>query len=114
MDATRADAAGIAHKARQESAREIEVRIKAALEDIDAKVDQARLRIRSAVEAARAELDATAVEAAQEMVEKLTGLKVDRRDAAKAVADELAATPRTDQPGARPVERPAPNAAVGG
>jgi F-type H+-transporting ATPase subunit b len=106
MDESRADAARIAQAARQESAREAEVRIKAALDEIDAKVDQARLRIRSAVEGARAELEATAVEAAQEMVEKLTGLKIDRRDAANAVAQELAAIDRIDQPRARPVEQP--------
>jgi F-type H+-transporting ATPase subunit b len=41
------------------------------------------------VTAARAEIEAVAAEATQEMVARLTGIKVDRKDAASAVKAEL-------------------------
>ena len=89
MDSARLDAARVAQEAKQASARETEARIKDALAEIDAKVEAARLRIRSSVEAARAEMEAVAAEAAQQMVEQLTGIKIDKKDASKAVGDEL-------------------------
>ena len=64
-------------------------KFKAALDEIDAKVEHARLRIRTAVDAARTELEAVAVEVAQEMVGQLTGLRIDRKDAERALAAEL-------------------------
>jgi len=93
-DAARADAARIAQQARQESAREAEVRIKQALDEIDANVDRARARIRASVQAARAEIEAVAAEAAQQMVEQLIGVKIDSRDAAKAVSAEFESAAR--------------------
>src|SRR4051812_29284883 len=53
MDKARFAASQIAHEAKQASAREGELRLKAALEEIDRKVEQSRLRIREAVGAAR-------------------------------------------------------------
>src|SRR5690349_10302086 len=82
MDQAKLDATRIAQEAKRESARETEAKVKDALDEIDAKVEHARLRIRTAVEAARAELEVVAVEASQQMVEQLTGLKIDRKDAA--------------------------------
>jgi F-type H+-transporting ATPase subunit b len=88
-DAARAEAARLAQQAQQESAREAEVRIKKALDEIDANVDRARARIRASVEASRAEIEAVAAEAAQQMVEQLIGVKIDSKDAAKAVSAEF-------------------------
>lgn len=91
MDKARLEAMHVAEEARRQSARETETRVRKAVSAIDDKVDQARLRIRSAVDAARAELEAVAAEATQQMIVQLTGLKVDRKDAAEALAAELAA-----------------------
>jgi F-type H+-transporting ATPase subunit b len=89
LDNARIEAAQIAQQAKQASARETETQVKAALDEIDAKVERARLRIRAAVQAARVQMDVVAAEAAEQMVEKLTGLKIDRKDAAQAVAVEF-------------------------
>jgi len=78
-----------AHEAKSESGRETEARIKAAVDEIDSRVEAARQRIRDAAAAARAELEAVAADAAQQMVEQLTGIKVESQDAAKAVEAEL-------------------------
>jgi len=91
MDAAKQQAAHVAQEAKQASARESEARLQEALGEIDARIEQGRLRIRAAVQAARAELETVAAEAAQEIVEQLTGLKVDRKDAENAVAEELSA-----------------------
>jgi F-type H+-transporting ATPase subunit b len=89
MDMARIDASRIAQEAKQESARETEARVKAALSKIDERVEQARVRIWTSVQAARVEVEAVAAEAAQQMVEQLVGIKVDPDDAAQAVAAEL-------------------------
>ena len=78
MDASRAEAAALTREARAESARETEAKVKAAAEKIAAKVAKAEAKIRAAADAARAEVEKVAVEATQEMVAKLTGIKVDR------------------------------------
>jgi F-type H+-transporting ATPase subunit b len=85
MDAARADAARIAQDAKQESAKTTEAKVRAASEKIAAKVAQAEARIRAAADAARGEVEAVAVEAAQDMVARLTGIKVPREQAAAAV-----------------------------
>ncbi len=95
VDAARTEAARVAQEARQASARESEARVKAALERIDEKADLASQRIRDAVAAARAEIEAAAVEAAQQIVEQLTGIKVDKKEAAEAVAAEFPLLSRT-------------------
>jgi F-type H+-transporting ATPase subunit b len=89
MDSARADAAKIANDAKQASAQEAESRVRAAAEKIDAKVDAAEAKIRQAVDSARGEIEAVAAQAAQEMVVRLTGLKVDEKQAAEAVKAEL-------------------------
>ena len=89
MDASRAEAARIAQEAKQASARETEAKVKAAGDKIDLKVDSAQAKIRDAVKSARAEIEAVAAEATQEMVARLTGLKIDRKDAAGAVKAAL-------------------------
>ena len=89
MDAARGEAARIAQDAKQESGRETESKVKAAADKIALKVESAEAKIREAVEAARAEVEGVAVEAAQEMVSRLTGLQVDKQAAAEAVKAEL-------------------------
>jgi len=53
------------------------------------KVAKAEAKIRAAADAARSEVEAVAVEVAQEMIAKLTGIKVDRDEASAAVKAEF-------------------------
>src|SRR5215217_2628986 len=78
MDAARAEAARLAHEAKQASAR-----------DTEAKVESAQQRIREAFGSARSEIEAVAADATQEMVARLTGIQVDSNEAANAVKAEL-------------------------
>ena len=71
MDAARAEAARLAQEAKQESARDTEA------------------KIREALGAARGELEAVVGDAARHMVERLTGIGVDAKQAAAAVKAEL-------------------------
>jgi F-type H+-transporting ATPase subunit b len=89
MDEARIEASRIAQEAKQASARETEARVRAAIDQIDARIDQSRQRIRDAVAAARVAMEVVAAEAAQEMVEQLTGIRVDKEEAAQAVKTEL-------------------------
>jgi F-type H+-transporting ATPase subunit b len=89
MDAARAEAARLAQEAKQESGRDTEARVKAAGDKINLKIESAQNSIRDAVTSARSEIEALAAEATQEMVERLTGVKVARDEAAAAVKAEL-------------------------
>jgi F-type H+-transporting ATPase subunit b len=89
MDVARAEAARVAQGAKNQSARDTEARVKKAADKINLKVESAERKIRDAVIAARAEIEAVAAEATQEMVARLTGIKVDKKDAADAVKAEL-------------------------
>jgi F-type H+-transporting ATPase subunit b len=89
MDESRAEAAKLTREARQRSALETEAKVRAASEQIAKKVSAAEAEIRAAAEAARAEVEKAAVEAAQELVVRLIGAKVDRSQAAAAVKAEL-------------------------
>jgi F-type H+-transporting ATPase subunit b len=89
MDAARSEAARVAQEAKQASARETEAKVGAAADQINLKVESAEARIRDAVSSARAEIAAVAAEATQEMVARLTGIQVDRDEAARAVKAEL-------------------------
>jgi F-type H+-transporting ATPase subunit b len=89
MDAARADAARLAQEAKQDSARETEAKVKAAADKINAKVNKAEAKVRAAAAAARAEIEAVAAEATQEMVGRLTGIRVDGQIAAAAVKAEM-------------------------
>lgn len=89
MDAARVEAAKLAQEARQESARQTEARVKKAADKINLKVEAAEARIREALQSARAEIETVAADAAQDMVGRLTGIKVDKQDAAAAVKAEL-------------------------
>jgi F-type H+-transporting ATPase subunit b len=87
--AARAEAARIASEAKQASARDTEAKVKKAADKINLKVESAEGKIREAVASARAEIEAVAAEATQEMVARLTGIKVDANEAAAAVKAEL-------------------------
>jgi len=89
MDSARSDAAKLAQDARQEIALKTEAKVRKAADQINAKVDAAEQQIRDKVQAARAEIEAVAAEATQEMVTRLTGIKVDKKEAAEAVKAEL-------------------------
>jgi len=89
MDAARADAAKVAQDARQESARQTEAKVKKAADKINLKVESAEAKIREALQSAKAEIESVAADAAQDMVGRLTGIKVDKKDAAAAVKAEL-------------------------
>jgi F-type H+-transporting ATPase subunit b len=89
MDAARAEAANIAQEAKQRSALETEAKVQKAADKIGLKVESAEGKIRDALSAARSEIETVAAEATQEMVARLTGLKVDTKEAAAAVKAEL-------------------------
>ncbi len=89
MDAARAEAARIAQEAKQASARDTEAKVKVAADKLTRKVEAAEAKIRSACESARAEIEAVAAEATREMVARLTGIKVEAKEAAQAVKAEL-------------------------
>jgi F-type H+-transporting ATPase subunit b len=89
MDAARAEAARLAQDAKNAAARDTEARAKKAADKLNQKVEAAEGKIRDAVESARAEIEAVAAEATQEMIKRLTGIKVDKNEAATAVKAEL-------------------------
>jgi F-type H+-transporting ATPase subunit b len=89
MDVARSEAARIAQDAKAQSGRDTEAKAKAAADKINVKVELAQSKIRDAVVAARAEIEAVAAEATQEMVQRLTGIRVDRKEVVDAVKAEL-------------------------
>jgi F-type H+-transporting ATPase subunit b len=89
MDAARAEAARIAQEAKQASARDTEAKVHKAADKINLKVEKAQAKIRDAVDAARVEIEAVAAEATRDMVQRLTGIRVDTKETAAAVKAEL-------------------------
>jgi F-type H+-transporting ATPase subunit b len=89
MDAARAEAARLSQEAKQAAARDTEAKVKKAADKINSKVEAAEAKLREAFHSARAEIEAVAAEAALEMVQRLTGIKVEKKDAAQAVKAEL-------------------------
>jgi len=90
MDESRAEALKLAQAAKVSSARATEERMRAANEEIGAKVEAAEARIRTAADAAMTEIESVAAEAAREMVERLAGLSVGGDEAARAVKTAMA------------------------
>jgi F-type H+-transporting ATPase subunit b len=88
MDASRAESAALTREARAASARDTEAKVHAAAEKIAAQVAKAEGKIRAAADAARAEIEKATVQATQDMVAKLTGIKIGREEAAAAVKAE--------------------------
>ena len=89
MDAARAEAAKLAQDAKQKSAQETEKKVKAAADKLNIKVEASQGNIRESLAAARAEIEAVAVDASREMIQRLSGIKVDSKDVAAAVKAEM-------------------------
>jgi F-type H+-transporting ATPase subunit b len=89
MDAARAEAARLAQEAKQSSARDTEALVKAAADKISLRVESSEAKIREALSAARSEIETVAGDATRRVVERLTGLEVDAKQAASAVKAEL-------------------------
>jgi F-type H+-transporting ATPase subunit b len=90
MDASRAEALKVAQAAKVSSAKAAEDRVRAAGEEIGARVEAAEGRIRAAADAAMTEIESVAAEAAREMVERLAGVSVGGDEAARAVKTAMA------------------------
>ena len=86
----RAEALKVTNAAKAASALEAERKLKAADSELGERVANAEARVRSATDAALADIDTVAAEAAQEMVAKLSGAQVSREQAAQAVKAALA------------------------
>jgi F-type H+-transporting ATPase subunit b len=89
MDAARAEAARLSNEAKQASARDAEAKVKKAADKLNLRVEASEQKIREALGAARADIEAVAAETAQELVARLTGISVDRTSAAAAVKAEF-------------------------
>ena len=89
MDAARAEAAKLSNEAKQASARDTEAKVKKAADKLNLKLEASEERIRTALAAARSELEGMAAEVTQDLVTRLTGIKVDSKDAAAAVKAEM-------------------------
>ena len=86
----RAAAQAIVAKAKEEGAKKSETKLKAAQTRIDKKLVDAEARIAEARTAALAEVESVAVEAAQDIVKTLAGVKVTKPVATKAVKEQMA------------------------
>jgi len=89
MDAARADAARVTSEAKQASARDSEAKVKAAGDKLARKAEASEKKLGEAVQSARAEIEAVAAELTQDLVQRLAGVSVDKKDAAAAVKAEL-------------------------
>ena len=90
MDAAAPRPRRLAQEAKQASAKRHRGQgPKAAAEKISLKVEAAEAQDPRRGRAARAEIEAVAAEATQDMVARLTGITVDEKDAAEAVKAEL-------------------------
>jgi F-type H+-transporting ATPase subunit b len=89
LEESRSAALQVTQASKQETAREAEVRIKAADAEIGERTRVAEEQIRGATDAAMGEIEKVAAEAAQEMVAKLAGITVKPERAAEAVKAAL-------------------------
>ena len=89
MDAARAEAFRLAQEAKQASALDTEARVKAAADKINLRIESSEAKIREALGSARAEIESVAAGATSDMVQRLTGISVDAKEAAAAVKAEL-------------------------
>jgi F-type H+-transporting ATPase subunit b len=89
LEKSRAEAAAVAQEARRAAARENEAMVNAAVAKINLKVEAAERNIRKAAADIRVEMMGVAADAAQDLVERLTGIRVAKEEALDAVAAEL-------------------------
>jgi F-type H+-transporting ATPase subunit b len=85
MDASRAEAMKLTAAAKTESAKAIEEKAARADAANQAKLDKAQERIHGAREAAKAEIAAVAAGITQDVIAKVSGLRVNQDEALKAV-----------------------------
>ena len=86
---SRSEAQAAAAKAKADAALTAEKKVKAEDAKIAAKVAEAEAQLKAQKDEAVAGVEAVAVEAVQEIVAKVSGLKIDKRAAAKAVKTAL-------------------------
>lgn len=86
----RASAQAVLAKAKADAAAKTEQRLAKAQVKIDAKLAEAETRVAAARDAAMSEIEAVAAEAAQDIVQRLAGVKIAKPSAAKAVKEALA------------------------
>ena len=86
----RANAQAVLAKAKADAAAKTEQRLSKAQAQIDSRMVEAESRIAAARDEAMGELEVVATEAAQDIVEKLAGVKVTKPSAKKAVKEALA------------------------
>lgn len=86
----RANAQALLAKAKADAAAKTEQRLAKAQVKIDARLAEAETRIAAAREAAMDEIEAVAAEAAQDIVQRLAGVKIAKPAAAKAVKEAMA------------------------
>ena len=86
----RAQAQGVLAKAKSDAAVKTEARLAEAQAKIDATLAEAESRIATSRDSAMTEIEAVAVEAAQDIVQRLAGAKVTKPTATKAVKEALA------------------------
>ena len=85
MNESRAEALKLAAAAKADAARATEARVHAVDEGLRAKADEAAARLTAATGAALSEIEAVAAEAAQDMAQRLAGIKVGKSEANRAV-----------------------------
>lgn len=90
VEVNRSEALKLTQAAKDDAARDREIRVKAADAETGERVAAAETRIRAGADAALAEIETVAADAAQEMVAKLSGAQVSRDQAAQAVRMALA------------------------
>lgn len=86
----RANAQAVLAKGKADAAVKTEQRLTNAQVKIDAKLAEAEARIAASREAAMGEIEAVAAEAAQDIVQRLAGVKITKPSATKAVKEALA------------------------
>lgn len=89
-NANRAEAQAVLAKAKSDAAAANEQRLSAAQAGIDARLAEAETRIAASRDAAMAEIESVAVEATQDIVQRLAGVRVTKPAAARAVKEALA------------------------
>lgn len=89
-NANRAEAQALISEAKAKAAASSEKKLAAAQKRLDAKLEKAAAEIEAARESAMAEVEDVATEAAQDIVARLAGTKVDKRSARSAVKKALA------------------------
>jgi F-type H+-transporting ATPase subunit b len=89
LEKSRAEAAAVAQEARRAADRENEAMVNAAVAKINLKLDAAERNIRKAAADIREEMVGVAADATQDLMERLTGIRVDKEEALVAVTAEL-------------------------